>query len=317
MVDDLGTDTMATPVDLDRDVTQTVVDPPIEQPDATFDPIVGREHSLVVRLRPRPDPRRGRPTRRPIGEPLGTHDVLDVQVLAGRLDPHLTLALRAQVAPAGRSEARCRIGRAALGFQREHRSEQERNPVVALRPDRGEYVGMLVEVGRRGVGGEIVGLTEDGHQRVDVGGDAGDLRAAKRSGQLSGSLGSGRCVRDHLRDQRVVVGGDLRAVAHTGVDADRTTGVRPVLSDRESTDAAGRRHPARRRVLGDDSHLDGVAGRPPCRPESIGSGSPAATTQLQLDEIEAGHRFGHRMLDLQAGVDLEEGDRRPSARHRP
>ena len=35
--------------------------------------------------------------------------------------------------------------------------------------------------------------------------------------------------------------------------------------------------------------------------------------QLHLDEIQARHGLGHRMLDLQAGVHLEERDRRLGA----
>jgi len=31
---------------------------------------------------------------------------------------------------------------------------------------------------------------------------------------------------------------------------------------------------------------------------------------LQLDQVEAGHRFGHRVLDLQTRVDFEERDGR-------
>ena len=47
---------------------------------------------------------------------------------------------------------------------------------------------------------------------------------------------------------------------------------------------------------------------PRCRRSSCanGSGSPCAMRDLQLDEVEAGHHLGHRMLDLQARVHLEE-----------
>jgi len=31
--------------------------------------------------------------------------------------------------------------------------------------------------------------------------------------------------------------------------------------------------------------------------------------QLPLDQVEAGDRLGHRVLHLEAGVDLKEGDR--------
>ena len=48
-------------------------------------------------------------------------------------------------------------------------------------------------------------------------------------------------------------------------------------------------------------------------------GSPAAMSNLLLDQVEAGHQFGNRMLDLKAGVHLEEhevlGDRVDQAFH--
>ena len=46
-----------------------------------------------------------------------------------------------------------------------------------------------------------------------------------------------------------------------------------------------------------------VAGR---RPGSKPSGSPEAIAQLPLDEVEAGHELGDGVLDLEAGVHLQE-----------
>ena len=55
------------------------------------------------------------------------------------------------------------------------------------------------------------------------------------------------------------------------------------------------------RILGVQPHLDRVAAR---------AAAPAATAlgdpQLLLDEVEAGHRLGDRMLDLDPAVQLEE-----------
>ena len=53
-------------------------------------------------------------------------------------------------------------------------------------------------------------------------------------------------------------------------------------------------------------------------PPAKGRLSPGGDAQLPFDEIEAGHHFGHRMLDLQAGIHLDEPDGRPRAarRHR-
>ena len=39
---------------------------------------------------------------------------------------------------------------------------------------------------------------------------------------------------------------------------------------------------------------------------SSGSGRPAGDEQLEPDQVEAGDRLGHRVLDLQPGVHLEE-----------
>ena len=60
-------------------------------------------------------------------------------------------------------------------------------------------------------------------------------------------------------------------------------------------------------VLGVDPHLDGVA-------TALGEdlvlrhrqGLAGRHADLPLDEVDAGDRLGHRVLDLQAGVHLEE-----------
>ena len=43
-----------------------------------------------------------------------------------------------------------------------------------------------------------------------------------------------------------------------------------------------------------------------CRTGCISSGAPAAMRICSLHEIEPGDHFGHRMLDLQARVHLDE-----------
>ncbi len=223
-------------------------------------------------------------------------------MLTGGLEPHLALTLGSQVAPPRRGEGRRPISDAALGFEREHRTEQQRHPVVARRADRREHVGVLIEVGGRRGSGEIVALTQDRNERVDVGADAGDLRAAQRPSELAGGFDASRRVGDHLGDQRVVVGGDLGAIAHTGVDSD-------TIADREATDAARGRHPSSSGIFSDHTYLDRMTGHGDValrHRQRFARGD----TQLQLDEVEAGHRLGHGVLDLQASVDFEERDRR-------
>ena len=60
-----------------------------------------------------------------------------------------------------------------------------------------------------------------------------------------------------------------------------------------------------RRVLGVQARLDGVAAR---RRRVALEPSAGGDVQLQLDEVEAGDRLGHGVLDLQARVDLHEGE---------
>ena len=59
------------------------------------------------------------------------------------------------------------------------------------------------------------------------------------------------------------------------------------------------------RRLGVDPRLDGVAGQPHVllrERERLARGD----AQLLLDEVDAGDELGHRVLDLQAGVHLDE-----------
>ena len=59
-------------------------------------------------------------------------------------------------------------------------------------------------------------------------------------------------------------------------------------------------------VLGVEPGLDGVAApRPAGSPSSL---PPAATCSCSLDQVDAGGDLGDRVLDLQPGVDLEEGE---------
>jgi hypothetical protein len=107
-------------------------------------------------------------------------------------------------------------------------------------------------------------------------------------------------VREDLGDHRVVLGGDPVALGDAGVDPDPGTG-----REGQQLDAAGSGCEPTLRVLGVEPHLDGVAGGGGrvLRWESL-AGSDA---QLPLDQIEPGGQLRHRMLDLEPGVDLEEG----------
>ena len=63
------------------------------------------------------------------------------------------------------------------------------------------------------------------------------------------------------------------------------------------------------RVLGVEPDLDRVAAPTRRPPGENPSGSPAAIRELVGDEVAAGHELGHRVLDLEAGVHLEERER--------
>jgi len=58
-----------------------------------------------------------------------------------------------------------------------------------------------------------------------------------------------------------------------------------------------------RRILGVDARLDGV---PVDRRRRELEPLAGRDAQLPLDEVDAEHSLGHRVLDLQAGVHLEE-----------
>ena len=94
------------------------------------------------------------------------------------------------------------------------------------------------------------------------------------------------------------------AFAHAAVDADAGAGRLAVEQQR-----SGLRQEAAGGILGIDPALDGVAALrqlllPPR--QRLAAGDP----QLRPDQVDAGHRFGDRMLDLQPRVHLEKVEAR-------
>ncbi len=75
-----------------------------------------------------------------------------------------------------------------------------------------------------------------------------------------------------------------------------------------SSQHPGRGQPPRPRVLGVQAGLDGVADRPPGHRvvDLGGQRRPSGHQQLEADQVEPGDRLGDRVLDLQAGVHLQE-----------
>jgi len=109
-------------------------------------------------------------------------------------------------------------------------------------------------------------------------------------------------VHDQLGDHRVVVHRDLAALVHAGVDAHLARR----LGRREELDQpAGGRQETAERIFGVDAALH----RPAVKLEvgllerQLLAGGDA---DHQLDEVDPGDALGDRVLDLQAGVHLEE-----------
>ena len=132
-------------------------------------------------------------------------------------------------------------------------------------------------------------------------GHALDDHLVERAAGALQRLLAGRAGDDQLGQQRVEVAADDAAGLDAGVDAHARARREP---NAVTVPGAGRkprpgssplmrnsmRVPARRRVLGDVELL------------ALGD------AELLADQVDAGGLLGHRVLDLQAGVDLEEGD---------
>ena len=106
---------------------------------------------------------------------------------------------------------------------------------------------------------------------------------------------------DQLGDQRVVDADDLRPFGHA--PSRRARRARRARGTRRS--CRGRAGSPGARVLGVDPALDRVAGEPHvllAEQERLAGGDQ----HLLAHEVEAGHELGHRVLDLDAGVHLEE-----------
>ncbi len=162
--------------------------------------------------------------------------------------------------------------------------------------------------------------------------DAGDLVAVEGIDLRVDRLRAGLAMRHELGHHRIVEHRDLAAFADAVVDTDghrarqpipvrfersrepfcrvrlrlaRTRHERGGFRPRVANEPTGRRQEAAIRVFGIDAGLD----RPAVETHII-----LRKTELfaigdadhLLDEIEAGHHLGHRMLDLQPRVHLEE-----------
>ena len=133
-----------------------------------------------------------------------------------------------------------------------------------------------------------------------------DRRHAVDDELVEGAAGALECLLaggsgdDELGDHRVEGAGDGVALLDACVPAD--TGA---LGDAHPGHGAGGRHEVAPGVLAVDAELEGVAaGDRVVVAELLAVGD----AQHLADEVDAGDLLGHGVLDLQAGVDLEEGD---------
>ncbi len=163
-------------------------------------------------------------------------------------------------------------------------------------------------------------MPEHAHQQVTVGDEAVDARAGERGREAPRHPGPVRAAGDDLGQHRVVVHADLRpaldprvqpqavrrraAVAglpreprhlEAGVDARHL----------EQPEGAALRAPVARGVLGVEAHLDGVAAR---LRRLSGQAGALGDLQLQAHQVDAVHALGHRVLDLEPRVHLQERD---------
>ena len=107
-------------------------------------------------------------------------------------------------------------------------------------------------------------------------------------------------MNDHLGDHRIVIGRDAVAGGEAGVDPDALRALKFM-----AWIMPGRGQEVVLRILGIDARFDRRAGAGDLallERQRLPGGHP----ELPFDQVEAGHRFGHRMLDLEPRVHLEE-----------
>src|ERR1700704_6263913 len=159
---------------------------------------------------------------------------------------------------------------------------------------------VLFDESRAEVAGAKVRALEDGSVIADRRGWTDHDELAERAASARDRLRAIAAVHDQLGDQGVVIRWNVRPWAEAGVDAHPGAGGR-----HPGRDALGVGDEFSKRVFGVDAHLDGVAG-----PRDVGLSEAqlhaGRDANLLFDDIDPGHRFGDRMLDLQTRVDLEE-----------
>ena len=171
-----------------------------------------------------------------------------------------------------------------------------------------EQLGRLVDEAGRVLAGEEAGMLEQRLEEGEVGGDAADPVLAQGPVHARDRLlGRGRPGGDLLQHRVVVAGDHGTRVGGAAVDPDA-----------EAEGAAIGGDPA---IVGDEVVLGVLGGDPALQRVAVeahrvlgrdaGLGERADTAalgdpDLRLHDVEAGHDLGHRVLDLDARVDLDE-----------
>ena len=161
---------------------------------------------------------------------------------------------------------------------------------------------MLGEEGGRRQAGPKRRVPHEPAQEGQGGDDAFDLDRGERVAETVERLVARLAVGDQLRDHRVVAGADLVAFLDACVDADAVRQAQPLEPAGLWEEGA--------RVLGVEPHLDRVAARMRWRLDRL----PGCDPQLRLHEVDPADELGHRVLDLDAPVQLEE-EELPAVEH--
>ena len=142
-------------------------------------------------------------------------------------------------------------------------------------------------------------MPDEPAQEGQVRDDAFDLGLGERLGEPVEGLRARLAVRDQLGDHRVVGDPDLVAFLDSRVDANAVGQAEPLQAAGLGEEGA--------RVLGVEPHLDGVAAELGAHVERL----TGRDLELGPDEIDVRDELGHRVLDLDASVQLEEEEVAP------
>jgi hypothetical protein len=156
---------------------------------------------------------------------------------------------------------------------------------------------------RVGGAGEFGGERRVGDDRAverDGGGHALDLELVQRAAARSSACSRVAPVTISLASSESTPG---RSEPDSTPASRRTPGPD---GGRERGDGAGRGQEAAARVLAVDAELEGVAAQ---FGVAVAEFLAVGDAEHLADQVDAGDLLGDRVLDLEAGVDLEEGDR--------